>query len=118
MGLVLVFLPLVQLCTSFGDFVMLKIQSPKLQGRRAVLQAGVLSIAGLNLATQKRLIAEGTAKKNNKSVILLRAALNMFICECSYSACAHCATSLHHLNPSLFRDGKFQCFEPSIYYRQ
>ncbi len=50
---------------------MLKIRSPKLQGRRAVLQAGALGLTGLNLATQKRLIAEGTAKRNNKSVILI-----------------------------------------------
>ncbi|RLS28478.1 MAG: DUF1501 domain-containing protein [Planctomycetota bacterium] len=50
---------------------MLQIQSPKVRGRRAVLQAGLLSIAGLNLATQQRLIAEGTAKNNNKSVILI-----------------------------------------------
>ena len=50
---------------------MLRIQSPCILGRRAVLQAGVLSMAGLNLATQRRLIAEGTARKNNKSVILI-----------------------------------------------
>ena len=50
---------------------MLEIQSPLHRGRRAVLKAGVLSIAGLNLATQQRLIADGTAKKNNKSVILI-----------------------------------------------
>lgn len=50
---------------------MLQIQSPRIRGRRAVLKAGVLSMAGLNLATQQRLIAEGAAKKNNKSVILI-----------------------------------------------
>ena len=53
------------------DTEMLEIQSPQHQGRRAVLKAGVLSMAGLNLATQQRLIADGTAKKNNKSVILI-----------------------------------------------
>ena len=53
------------------DTTMLQIQSPRIRGRRAVLKAGVLSMAGLNLATQQRLIAEGAAKKNNKSVILI-----------------------------------------------
>ncbi len=50
---------------------MLEIQSPRHRGRRAVLEAGVLSIAGLNLAAHQRLIADGTAKQNSKSVILI-----------------------------------------------
>ncbi len=50
---------------------MITIESPKQRGRRAVLKAGLLGVAGLNLATQQKLIADGAAKKNNKSVILI-----------------------------------------------
>jgi hypothetical protein len=50
---------------------MLEIQSPLNRGRRAVLKAGVLSMAGLTLASQQRLIAEGAAKRSGKSVILI-----------------------------------------------
>lgn len=50
---------------------MLEIKSPQQRGRRAILKAGVLGLAGLNLATQSQLIAAGAARKTGKSVILI-----------------------------------------------
>ncbi|MFN9718612.1 MAG: DUF1501 domain-containing protein [Planctomycetota bacterium] len=50
---------------------MISIESPNQHGRRAILKAGLLGVAGLNVATQQKLIADGSARKNNKSVILI-----------------------------------------------
>jgi uncharacterized protein (DUF1501 family) len=49
----------------------LEIHSPQVQGRRALLKAGALSLAGLTLADQKQLIAAGAARQTGKSVILI-----------------------------------------------
>ncbi|MBL8818464.1 MAG: DUF1501 domain-containing protein [Planctomyces sp.] len=49
----------------------LEIRSGFQGNRRAVLKAGMLSMAGLTLAGRERLIAEGAARRNNKRVILL-----------------------------------------------